>query len=129
LKHTRECFLIDDDMDDQEIFHIALQKVDQTIGFTTASNGAEGLGKLKEDPSFVPDYIFLDLNMPKMNGMQCLPKIRRLRHLKEVRIIMYSTTSNAAIIEESIQLGANDFLVKPDKLSLLVNKLSEILEK
>ena len=129
MKHSRKCFLIDDDIDDQEIFQIALQQVDQTIGFVTANNCIEGLHLLKEDDSFVPDYIFLDLNMPKMNGMQCLPEIRRLDHLKEVKIIIYSTSSDPSIIDASKMLGANDFLVKPDKLGLLVNKLSEILEK
>ena len=127
--HARECFLIDDDHEDQEIFQIALKQVDQNIGFTAASNGLEGLHKLKEDLSFVPDFIFLDLNMPKMNGMQCLPEIRQLGHLKNVKIIMYSTSSDAAIIDESKLLGADDFLVKPDKLGLLVDKLSGILEK
>jgi CheY-like chemotaxis protein len=84
---------------------------------------------LKEDRSFVPDYIFLDVNMPKMNGIQCLPEIKKLGHLKGVKIIMYSTSTDARIISDSIQLGADDFLVKPDKLGLLVNKLAQILEK
>ena len=121
--------MIDDDIDDQEIFEMALQRIDQSISFVAANSGVEGLRKLEEDRSFVPDYIFLDVNMPKMNGMQCLPEIKKLGHLKDVRIIMYSTSSDAAIINTSKQLGADDFLVKPDKMALLVSKLAQILEK
>jgi CheY-like chemotaxis protein len=129
LKRSRNCFLIEDDIEDQEIFQTALQQVDQNMGFMTACNGAEGLNKLKEDPSFVPDFIFLDLNMPKINGLQCLTEIRQLDHLKDTKIIMYSTSSDPAMMEASNLLGANDFLIKPDKLGLLINKLSGILEK
>lgn len=129
MKQNRACFLIDDDIDDQEIFQMALQRIDQNINFIAANNGVEGLQKLKEDSSFVPDYIFLDVNMPKMNGMQCLPEIRKLGHLKDVKIIMYSTSTDAGIISSSKRLGADDFLVKPDKIGLLINKLAQILEK
>ena len=128
MKHTRKCFLIDDDIDDQEIFQIALHEADESIGFVTANNGVEGLRMLKEEYFFVPDFIFLDLNMPKMNGMECLPEIRRLDHLKAVKIIIYSTSADPAIINASKSLGAHDFLVKPTRLDVLVNKLSEILE-
>ena len=129
MKQTRECYLIDDDIDDQEIFQMALKRVDQNIGFFTANDCVEGLRKLKEDSSFVPDYIFLDVNMPKMNGIQCLPEIKKLGHLKDVKIIMYSTSTDAAIIHNSKKLGADDYLVKPDRLAQLVNKLAQILEK
>jgi CheY-like chemotaxis protein len=129
LKQARECFLIDDDVDDQEIFEIALKKVDRSIAFITASNGVEGLRKLKEDRSFVPDFIFLDVNMPKMNGIQCLPEIKKLSHLKDVKIIMYSTSTDVGIMSRSKQLGADRFLVKPDKIGALVNELTQILQK
>ena len=129
MKQTKECFLIDDDIDDQEIFQIALQRIDQSISFIAESDCIEGLRKLKEDSSFVPDFIFLDVNMPKMNGIQCLPEIKKLGHLKDVKIIMYSTSTDAQIISSSKRLGADDFLVKPDRISLLVSKLTQILGK
>jgi CheY-like chemotaxis protein len=123
------CFLIDDDIDDQEVFEMALQKIDGSIRFLYASDGAEGLQKLRENPSFTPDFIFLDINMPKMNGIDCLPEIKKLPHLRNARIIMYSTTANEAIKRKTRQLGADEFLVKPTKLGMLVNDLSRILEK
>jgi DNA-binding NarL/FixJ family response regulator len=67
--------------------------------------------------------------MPKMNGVQCLSGIKNLEHLKNVRLIMYSTSSDPRIINTIKDLGADSFLVKPPGLDLLVENLSKILEK
>jgi CheY-like chemotaxis protein len=128
LKKARTCFLIEDDLDDQELFELALQKIDENIDLSFANNGAEGLQKLKEDSSFIPDFIFVDINMPKMNGIQCLPEIKKLEHLNKSKIVMYSTTSDESIVSRTKQLGADEFLVKPYKMSLLINNLERILE-
>jgi CheY-like chemotaxis protein len=129
LNNDPTCFLIDDDIDDQEVFKMALQRIDENIRFSAAKDGAEGLQKLQENSAFVPDFIFLDINMPKMNGMQCLPEIKKLEHLRNARIIMYSTTSNESVQRKSQQLGADEFLVKPPKIGQLVIHLTRILGK
>jgi DNA-binding response OmpR family regulator len=121
--------LIDDDIDDQEVFEMALQTIDENIRLSFAMDGEDGLNKLRENTSFVPDFIFLDINMPKMNGMQCLSEIKKLQHLQSSRIIMYTTSSNEAIKLTSRELGAHDFLVKPPKMAQLVDLLARILEK
>jgi CheY-like chemotaxis protein len=126
-KKKNECFLIDDDLDDQELFLMALQEVDKDMACVIANDGIEALQKLKTDASFVPDYIFLDVNMPKMNGLQCLAEIKKLSHLKDVDVIMFSTSSDKNIVEKSKQLGATDFQVKPAGLNPLIQKLARIL--
>lgn len=108
---------------------MALQKIDVSIELRSAKDGVEGLKKLKENSSFVPEFIFLDINMPKMNGLECLPEIKKLDHLRNAKIIMYSTSSDEDIQWKTRQLGADDFLVKPPKLTTLVNHLNRILEK
>jgi len=128
LKKARICFSIEDDIDDQELFELALQNIDENIHLSFASNGAEGLQKLKENISFIPDFIFLDINMPKMNGIQCLPEIKKLEHLRNSKIVMYSTTSDENIINTTKQLGADEFLVKPYKMGHLIDHLERILE-
>lgn len=129
MKDSFTCYLIDDDIDDQEIFEMALRKVDASINLRSASDGISGLRELKENVAFVPDYIFLDINMPKMNGLQCLPEIKKLDHLRNSKIIMYSTTSDESVKIATKQLGADDFLVKVPKLSSLVTNLSHILKQ
>jgi DNA-binding response OmpR family regulator len=120
---------MDDDIDDQEIFEMALQEVDEKIHLITANDCAEGLKRLKENLSLIPDFIFLDINMPKMNGMQCLPEIKRLQHLSNSKVIMYSTSTDEDIQRTTRELGADEFLVKPAKIGLLIKQLTRILQK
>ncbi|MDP9041841.1 MAG: response regulator [Bacteroidota bacterium] len=124
----KECLLIDDDRDDQEIFLMALQMVDPQIKCSVVSSGIEGLQKLSEDISYAPYFIFLDINMHKMDGIECLRRIRELGHLNQSKIIMFSTSADVAIIRQCKELGASDFLTKPTGLKPLVNSLTTILK-
>jgi CheY-like chemotaxis protein len=122
-----QCLLVDDDLDDQEIFLMTLEKINKNIKCLTANNGVEALSLLTQN-SFVPDYIFLDVNMPKMNGIECLKNIKNLSHLNDSKIFMYSTTSETSVLEKSKKLGATDFIVKPASPALLKETLSHILK-
>ena len=122
------CFLIDDDLDDQEIFLMALKEVDENIQGLVANNGVEALAKLSADRDFKPAHIFLDVNMQKMNGLQCLPEIKKLDHLKDSQVIMFSTTSEENIVKRCHELGASHFLVKPPSFGLLIEALHRILK-
>ncbi|MBV9962729.1 MAG: response regulator [Parafilimonas sp.] len=121
-----QCLLVDDDLDDQEVFLMTLEKINKDIKCLTANNGVEALSLLSHN-SFVPDYIFLDVNMPKMNGIECLKNIKDLSHLNDCKIFMYSTTSETSVLEKSKSLGATDFIVKPASPATLKATLSVIL--
>jgi CheY-like chemotaxis protein len=121
------CFLIDDDADDQEIFAIALADLDPAIRCCTADNGPEALDKLKNDESFWPDFIFIDLNMPRMSGKQCLAEIKKIDRLRHVPVIVFSTSSASNDIRDTHQLGAAGFLTKPSSIAVLTSKLADIL--
>jgi len=118
---------VDDDLDDQEVFLMTLEKINKNIKCLTANNGVEALSLLTAQNLFVPDYIFLDVNMPKMNGIECLKNIKDLAHLNNCKIYMYSTTSEASVLEKSKKLGATDFIVKPASPAVLKQTLSVIL--
>ncbi len=118
------CFLIDDDVDDQDIFKLALEEVDPAIRCELASDGVEALQKLREEKGFCPDYIFLDLNMPRMNGRQCLAEIRKLDFLSHTPVVIYSTSSDSKDITDTKQLGAADYIVKPNTVSALADILA-----
>ena len=123
----RTCLLVDDDDDDTEIFCMALMEAHPAIDCRTVSNGLEALRMLKE-PGFVPDYIFLDLNMPLMSGKECLQEIRKEVHLREVPVIIYTTSASQKDIQDTMELGASYFITKPPRISVLAEKLAEVLQ-
>ena len=120
--------LVDDDMDDTFVFGEVLKEVDPAIGFKTAGNGQEALEKLLADETPLPDVIFMDLNMPRMDGKQCLMELKNNERLRHIPVMMYTTSSRSADIEESMQLGAICFITKPADFKELKNILSIIAD-
>ena len=123
------CFLIDDDPDDQEIFAMTLREVNETFLCVTANNGIQALEKLSSTTSFVPDFIFLDLNMPLMGGKDCLLEIKKAEHLKEVPVIIYSTSSHQKDVDDVKKIGAAHFLTKPSNIDVLARILSRLFKQ
>jgi CheY-like chemotaxis protein len=119
------CFIIDDDKDDQDIFAIAVEEIDSTIQCVSAIDGVEALRKLKE--GFTPDFIFLDLNMPRMGGKETLREMRKIPALFHVPVIAYSTSSEARDIEDMKKLGADHFITKPPDITALIDQVRETL--
>lgn len=122
------CFLIDDDPDDHDIFKMALNGISDSLKCVSATDGADGIEKLSSDKSFVPDYIFLDLNMPRIDGKECLREIRKMVHLDSVPVIIYSTSSASNDIAETKKLSASGYIVKQPRLDLLKQKLIEVFK-
>jgi DNA-binding response OmpR family regulator len=119
----KTCFLIDDDVDDQEIFTIALQQVDPNFHCITAGNGDEALKMLIHPAAELPDYIFLDLNMPRMNGKECLRELKKLDRLKHIPVVIYTTSSSEYDQLTTRTLGAASFITKPFTIAELVAAL------
>ena len=116
---------IDDDLEDTEIFQEAIASVDPQIVFYTASDGHEGFQVL-EQITVVPDFIFLDVNMPRMNGKEFLTQIKKKVILRSIPVIMYSTTSHKEVILAFKKLGAYDFIKKPDSFEKLRETLKQV---
>jgi CheY-like chemotaxis protein len=124
---TQKIFMIvDDDPDDREFFTDAVNMVFADSSCLMAVNGEDALRKLQHEISPLPDYIFLDLNMPRMDGRSCLSAMKRNSHLKNIPVIMFSTTSDPDEIEEAFKLGATHFVVKPVKLRTLCDELMTV---
>jgi CheY-like chemotaxis protein len=117
--------IVDDDAEDLELFVQAVSEIDNAINCIEAYNGLEALKVLKRN-SWLPDYIFLDINMPLMNGKKCLEEIKKNDSYKNIPVIIYSTTTDKRQIEECKKMGA-DFLTKPDTFEVLINSLKRIL--
>ena len=89
-----------------------------------AGNGMEAIEKLTSTDQVV-DIIFLDLNMPLMNGKQFLRERKKYSSLEHIPVVIYSTSSELADKEETISLGAPDFITKPTYIADLVKVLSK----
>jgi len=122
----RNILLIDDDADDHEIFMAALAKVSAEVVCEGMTNASEALEKLAAK-KIIPDVIFLDLNMPIMNGQQFLYEIKRKPDLAYIPVVIFSTSSHPGTIQLTKEMGAMDFITKPDKFNDLVSILERFL--
>ncbi len=115
----KHILLIDDDEDDQEIFLTALGKVDKNVRCTPIDDAREALEALKKG-EISPDLIFLDLNLPVMNGQQFLVEIKKEETLGNIPVLILSTSSHLATIELTKELGAAAFYTKPGNFQDLI---------
>jgi CheY-like chemotaxis protein len=120
LKHSisdsdKYVMVIDDDVDDRTIFCTMLRSVNKDIICVKAKDGREALEFLEKEGVKLPDFIFLDINMPVMTGWEFLATIKRHDKLKHVPVIMFSTSSNPRDVEIAYDLGAMTYCVKPDE--------------
>lgn len=117
---------VDDDTEDIEIFHEAIKTIDDSTVCVTANNGEQGLIVLR---TIIPDCIFLDINMPVMDGKETLRNIRRDKRFQSVPVFILSTSGNKNEAELCELLGATAFLTKPDNFSDLVKNLKSVIDK
>lgn len=119
--------LVDDDIDDQLFFLEAINELEPTLECGIANNGLEALEHLQKDPP-PPILIFLDLNMPFMNGFECLTQLKKTNVYKEIPVIIFTTSNHPIDMERTISMGATMFLTKPADFNTLKNKLHGILK-
>lgn len=119
--------IVDDDAEDREFFKEALAEINPAIRCYVAKDGKDALYQLNQEIVLPPDYIFLDINMPLMNGRDCLIEIKKSAHHRHIPVIMYSTTSDTDEIKSYYVLGAYDFLIKPPNFKKLVEALTSII--
>jgi len=116
---------VDDDLEDIEIFCDAVREIDPSIICLVAKSAEEAMKILCSDIE-LPQIIFLDINMPKIDGNACLRQIKQNRRLEKIPVIMYSTHSRKTDIETYKALNAG-FLVKQNSFNELVTELRKVL--
>jgi CheY-like chemotaxis protein len=120
--------IVDDDEDDRELFCTAVEALEPTIQCTAAVDGEDALHGLRSRRFPTPDVIFLDLNMPRLNGLQTLVALKKDGQLKDIPIVIYSTSKLEDDKETTARLGAADFITKPTALSQLQADIARILQ-
>jgi CheY-like chemotaxis protein len=124
-----QIFLAEDDADDRMFFEDALKELSIPTNLTIAYDGAELMSKLETimDPP-PPDVIFLDLNMPRKNGFECLTEIKQTPKLKDIPVVIFSTTASDHVVDKTYQQGATYYICKPHSFSELVKVIDTVLK-
>ncbi|MFD1062181.1 response regulator [Winogradskyella litorisediminis] len=121
-------FLVDDDEDDRLFFQEAIEEVNVDVTLSLYNNGQDVMDYLYKSDSTLPELIFLDLNMPIKNGMECLREIKTNPRLKNIIVAIYSTSSSEEDIERTFINGANIYINKPTNFAALKNAIAKVVK-
>lgn len=119
------CLLIDDDEEDREMFATAVSEVSTDVRLMTVQNARDAIGKIRTG-EIRPDFIFLDLNMPCVNGYEFLVYLKGQIRQNRIPVIVYSTVSDPLEVTRTKKLGAHAFFEKPSGIKELKLRLSEL---
>ena len=125
MQTIKRILLVEDDEDDQYLFCEALGRIHPTIFFEIARDGSEAIQRVEKAPAF--DFIFMDLNMPKMNGIECLKRLKGNGIHQNVPVIMISTSTQQKDIDQCMDLGAAYYFTKPVNFEGLFRKVDDII--
>jgi CheY-like chemotaxis protein len=120
--------MVDDDEDDKEIFSDTLLSIDPSITCVTPLDGKQALQMLMVDSEQLPNVIFVDLNMPVMNGFEFLKAVKSLRSIRHIPVIIYSTSSDPRHKAQAFTLGASSFITKPSSMRVLKLELTSVID-
>lgn len=119
--------LADDDEDDRLFFTDAFDELKINTKVNTFEDGVELMNYLNKEDALLPNVLFLDLNMPKKSGIECLVEIKASLKMSGIAIVIYSTSASEEDIEKTFVLGANIYIKKPDSFIKLKKALSEVV--
>ena len=119
--------LADDDVDDRLFFEDAFDELKINTSVSTCNDGVELMEYLTNPETILPNILFLDLNMPRKNGFECLLEIRADKKFDDIAIAIYSTSSSEDDIENTFVHGANIYIKKPSDFNTLKKVLSEVV--
>ena len=119
--------LVDDDIEDLENLTDIILEISPTIKISVAQNGNEMI-RLLESEADLPDFIFLDLNMPIKTGFECLTEIRSNEKWKAIKIVILTTSSQREQINEVYKMGADLYIRKPNSYNAFKEILSKCLQ-
>ena len=117
-KHLK-ILLADDDLDDCNFFKHALEELSHSAQLTTVHDGEQLMQHLSEHSEHLPHVLFLDINMPRKNGLECLAEIKRNPKLKDIPVVMFSTSNSWDTINMLFNSGSHVYIHKPSDFAQL----------
>lgn len=128
MKHLKPHILLaDDDIDDCEFFQDALDELNEPYALTIIHDGVELMAFLSSDSAKEPDIIFLDLNMPKKSGLECIAEIKASPKLSQIPVIIYSTSLDRTVLDNLYQMGASHYIQKPAEFGSIKSVIKKAL--
>jgi|SRR5688572_5744917 len=121
--------IVDDDEDDRDLFCIAVHELEPKVNCILARNGEEALQGLRLEKFPKPDLIFLDLNMPRLNGIQLLRELKKDNQLKVIPIVIYTASQQQQDLDETKELGAAHLFAKPNSFKELCQIIADVFAK
>ncbi len=119
--------MIDDDPEEAEFFSQALSELGLSTDFRYVGNGLDTLAELLRKDGYLPDVIFMDVNMPVKNGWECLRDLKSLAEFRSVPIVMYSTLDIEQKGSAATDVGVAAFMTKPTTFVELKSCLSRLM--
>jgi CheY-like chemotaxis protein len=127
MKRDLTIFYADDDQEDLDFFREIVDTIDDTVVVHTQSTGQQLMNALNNPPP-TPHLIFLDINMPGMNGFDVLKKVRNSENHKELPIVVFSTSGDEDAIKKSRELGATFYVQKSSVFDQLKKSIEHALK-
>lgn len=119
-------FLADDDDDDRLLFEDALRELSADTNLIMATDGVDLMEKLEETLP-LPCVIFLDINMPRKNGFECLAEMRQIEKFRDIPVVIFSTSNEESTIDRTYRQGASFYIHKPRSFDKLKSAIQQIM--
>jgi CheY-like chemotaxis protein len=125
---NRIILVADDDIDDQEMISGSLQDMDHKCQVEVVSDGQQVIDRLEDNSRQMPCLVVLDLNMPILDGMETLSRIRQKSSLQNIPVVVFTTSDSGESRKQSLKLGAMDYIVKPNDYAGLMDVTAKMME-
>ena len=129
MKKSTRFLIVDDDADDRMLFIEAAKEIDETIECRIAKNGEQALKLLRNIEIPLPDFIFLDIRMPRLDGKKCLLEIKKDERLKNIPVVIYTTSREVEESRELNEMGAFHFISKPRNADEIFYLISFVMDE
>ena len=133
LSEKLNILLADDDKDDCLLFEEAIKELSHFVHLSTVPDGEQLMQLLTQKTYTLPHVLFLDLNMPRKNGFECLCEIKQNKKLKDLAVVMFSTsfprdkTYEQEMINVLLKIGAQNYIRKPNNFEQLKQAILQVI--
>lgn len=129
MKNSKSFLIVDDDADDRMLFIEAVREINKSIECKIARNGEQALKLLSNIEYPLPDFIFLDIRMPRIDWKKCLVEIKKDERLKNIPVIIYTTSKGVEESKELRDMGAFHFISKPRNADEIFYLISFVMDE